>query len=120
MAAETTQKDFLAERITKLRLGRGVSEAKMSTDLGRGRGYINRITTGRGFPGYPELLMICRYFEMSPEDFFCTEDMTDGDRTLLHKLKRLPRREQDAIEEVVDRLLSAAEGKGTETGQNGA
>ena len=112
-AVETMRKSFLAERITKLRLGRGVSEAKMSTDLGRGRGYINRITTGRGFPGYPELLLICRYFEMSPEDFFCSEDLSDGDRTLFHKLKRLPKQDREAIEEVVDRLL-AASGTGTE------
>ncbi|MBO4484799.1 MAG: helix-turn-helix transcriptional regulator [Lachnospiraceae bacterium] len=113
-AVETMQKGFLAERITKLRLGRGVSEAKMSTDLGRGRSYINRITTGRGFPGYPELLLICRYFEMSPEDFFCSDDLSDGDRTLFHKLKRLTKREQDMIEEVVDRLLAASGKKADE------
>lgn len=109
MAAEAVRKSFLAERITKLRLRRGISEAKMSTDLGRGRGYINRITSGRGFPGYPEFLSICRYFGMSPEDFFCAEDISDGDRTLFRKLKRLTGQEQDMLEEVIDRLLRESE-----------
>ena len=35
---------FVRERITQLRMAKGVSEYKMSYDLGHSRGYINNIS----------------------------------------------------------------------------
>mgnify|MGYP000405466147 CR=1 FL=1 len=37
--------EFIRERITQLRLQKGVSEYKMSYDLGHSRGYINNISS---------------------------------------------------------------------------
>ena len=39
--------DFVRERITQLRLEKGVSEYQMSYDLGRSRGYIYNISSGK-------------------------------------------------------------------------
>lgn len=36
---------FVRERITKLRMQKGVSEYQMSYDLGHSRGYINNISS---------------------------------------------------------------------------
>ena len=42
--------EFIRERITQLRLQKGVSEYKMSYDLGHSRGYINNISSGKTLP----------------------------------------------------------------------
>lgn len=62
--------DYVQEKITALRLEKGISEYRMSYELGHSRGYINSITSGRSLPSMPEFLCICDYFNITPEDFF--------------------------------------------------
>ena len=62
--------EFVRERITQLRLQKGVSEYKMSYDLGHSRGYINNISSGKTLPSMTEFFAICDYFEITPIDFF--------------------------------------------------
>ncbi len=61
---------FVQERITQLRLQKGVSEYKMSYDLGHSRGYIYNISSGKTLPSMNEFFAICDYFEITPEAFF--------------------------------------------------
>ena len=61
---------FVRERITQLRLQKGVSEYKMSYDLGHSRGYINNITSGKALPSMAEFFAICEYFDITPIAFF--------------------------------------------------
>lgn len=61
---------FVRNRITQLRLQKGVSEYQMSYDLGRSRGYINNISSGKSLPSMSEFFSICEYFHISPSDFF--------------------------------------------------
>lgn len=65
--------EFVKERITQLRLQKGVSEYKMSYDLGHSRGYINNISSGKTLPSMTEFFAICDYFEITPIDFFNAE-----------------------------------------------
>lgn len=58
--------EFIRERITQLRLQKGVSEYKMSYDLGHSRGYINNISSGKTLPSMTEFLAICEYFGITP------------------------------------------------------
>lgn len=62
--------EFVRERITQLRLQKGVSEYKMSYDLGHSRGYINNISSGKTLPSMTEFFAICDYFGISPVEFF--------------------------------------------------
>ena len=62
--------DFVRQRITELRMKKGVSEYKMSTDLGHSRSYIQNIVSGRSAPSLQEFLYICEYLEVTPGDFF--------------------------------------------------
>ena len=62
--------DFVRERITQLRLEKGVSEYQMSYDLGRSRGYIYNISSGKSLPPMKEFLQICDYFNITPAQFF--------------------------------------------------
>jgi len=61
---------FVRERITQLRLQKGVSEYKMSYDLGHSRGYINNISSGKALPSMAEFFAVCEYFGISPIEFF--------------------------------------------------
>lgn len=61
---------FIRNRITQLRLQKGVSEYQMSYDLGHSRSYIYNISSGKSLPPMAEFLQICDYFEISPSLFF--------------------------------------------------
>lgn len=65
--------EFVRERITKLRIAKGVSEYQMSYDLGHSRGYINNISSGKSMPSLVEFFSICEYFEITPQAFFDAE-----------------------------------------------
>jgi len=65
--------NFIRNRITELRLKKGVSEYRMSSDIGHGKSYIQSISSGRSNPSLPEFLYICEYFGITPRDFFDDE-----------------------------------------------
>ena len=62
--------EFVRDRITQLRIQKGVSEYKMSYDLGHSRGYINNISSGKALPSLAEFFAICEYFGITPQEFF--------------------------------------------------
>ena len=61
--------NFVRERISELRMRKGVSEYQMSYDLGHSRGYVNNITSGKTLPSMSEFFVICDYFGITPEEF---------------------------------------------------
>lgn len=62
--------EFVRNRITQLRINKGISEYQLSYDLGHSRGYINNISSGKSLPSMSEFFAICDYFNISPVDFF--------------------------------------------------
>lgn len=77
--------DFVRSRITELRIQKGVSEYKMSMDLGHSKSYIQGISSGRALPSLPEFLYICDYFKITPKEFF---DEEVQDPVLINELLR--------------------------------
>lgn len=65
---------FVRDRITQLRLQKGVSEYQMSYDLGHSRGYVYNISSGKSLPPLTEFFSICEYFNITPSEFFKTEE----------------------------------------------
>lgn len=63
------QKDF-AQRLTALRMQRGVSARKMSELIGQSTGYINNIENGIGFPSMAVFFNICDFLGVAPAEFF--------------------------------------------------
>lgn len=78
--------DFVRQRITSLRMQKGVSEYKMSLDLGHSKSYIQSISSGRALPSLPELLYICEYFSIHPKDFFDEDNAFPMEREKLIQL----------------------------------
>ncbi len=65
--------NYIRQRMTELRLKKGVSEYKMSTDMGKSKGYIQSISSGRSMPSISEFLYMCEYFGVTPREFFDSE-----------------------------------------------
>lgn len=61
---------FIRDRISQLRIQKGVSEYQMSYDLGHSRSYIYNISSGKSLPPMAEFLQICDYFGITPSQFF--------------------------------------------------
>ena len=97
---------FIRDRITQLRIQKGVSEYKMSYDLGHSRGYINNISSGKTLPSMTEFFAICDYFEISPAEFFDTKTANSKlSRNVLELLGQLEQEDLELTLTNVQRLL---------------
>ncbi len=67
---------FIRDRISILRTKKGISEYKMSLDLGHSKSYVQSISAGRALPSLSEFLYICEYLGVTPKEFF-DEEATD-------------------------------------------
>jgi len=97
--------DFVARRITELRMKKDVSECQMSREMGHGRNYIQNITSGRAKPSLTEFMYICEYFGVTPSEFF-----DEGNKEpvmvqhALEGLKKLDARDLEVLIGLIDRL----------------
>ena len=98
--------EFARDRITQLRLRKGVSEYQMSYDLGHSRGYVYNISSGKALPPLKEFFAICDYFEITPKQFF---DDSSPSPELIQKavngMKQLNESDQLMILGIINRLL---------------
>ena len=82
--------DFIRQRITQLRVQKGVSEYQMGYDLGHSRSYMYNISSGKSLPPLPEFLEICDYLGTTPCQFF--DDSIENPallQTAIDELKKL-------------------------------
>lgn len=93
---------FIRDRISALRTKKGVSEYKMSYDLGHSKSYIQSISSGRALPSLSEFLYICEYLGVTPKEFF---DSDTKEPALLHQLNETAK---EMSEEDLTALLSVA------------
>ncbi len=81
---------YLRERITELRSQRGISEHRLSLELGKSGSYIRSITSGATLPSMKELFKLMAYFEVTPSEFFSGLQGKDTLRVVLgEKLRGL-------------------------------
>ena len=74
---------YLRERITELRDRKGISEHRLSLELGKSGSYIRSITSGATLPSMKELFNIMAYFEVSPSEFFIVVNRKNSLRAAL-------------------------------------
>ena len=77
--------DLLAERLSKLRVAKGISAREMSLALGQKESYINRIEKGKAMPAMQAFFYICEYLRVTPSEFFASEDDLRGNALMLAK-----------------------------------
>lgn len=88
---------YLRERLTSLRLEKGVSEHKMSLELGRSGSYIRSITSGIALPSVKELFNIFAYLEVTPTEFFSELEETDTRTKIYEQLRMM---DNDKLEKI--------------------
>ena len=73
----------LRERITKFREQKGVSESRMSRELGQSKCYLQQISSGKTLPSMGAFFRICEYLETLPIEFFWDDGI---DSIYMHEL----------------------------------
>ena len=73
----------LRERITKFREQKGVSESRMSIELGQSKCYLQQISSGKTLPSMGAFFRICEYLETLPIEFFWDDGI---DSIYMHEL----------------------------------
>ena len=66
--------DLFCERLTKLRLSKGVSAREMSLSIGQSPGYINNLENKKNFPTMGNFFYICHYLGVTPSEFFDSDN----------------------------------------------
>ena len=100
---------FIRDRITQLRLQKGVSEYQMSYDLGHSHSYIYNISSGKSLPPMAEFLQICDYFGISPSQFF--DDSSENPallQTATEELRKLNDADLMLMTRIIRRLNDAS------------
>lgn len=98
-----TYSDFFRKRLTELRIKKNVSEYQMSVAVGKSKGYVQQITSGRSLPSMAMFFEICDYLEISPLEFFDEKNREpDLVKTLAEKARPLER-------EKIETLITVAE-----------
>ena len=98
--------EFVRDRITSLRIQKGVSEYKMSYDLGHSRGYINNISSGKTLPSMTEFFAICEYFGITPMEFF--DSVTNNPKlkeSVIEAISKLNEEDLRLTLAIINRLL---------------
>lgn len=94
-----------AERLSQLRIQKGVSARDMSLSLGQSAGYINNIENKNNLPSMALFFYICEYFNITPKEFFDFDtEAPNLTSELLDEIKKLDYAETNHILAIVKDL----------------
>ncbi|MBP0977522.1 MAG: helix-turn-helix transcriptional regulator, partial [Oscillospiraceae bacterium] len=92
-------------RLSRLRLAKGVSARDMSLSIGQNPGYINNIENGKALPSMSLFFFICEYLGITPQEFFDFDseqpELLDN---VISNLKMLNKRQLKNIAEIAEDL----------------
>lgn len=95
-----------ALRLANLRMQKGVSAREMSLALGMNTSYINSIECGKALPAMKQFFYICDFLNVSPAEFFNTQQKHPNKLTQLNKdLQKLNAKELENISAIVKSLI---------------
>lgn len=94
--------EWFYNRVTELRIQKGVSARDMSLSLGQSESYINKIENRRTLPSFTGFIYICEYFGLTPGEFFNQKSASPAKtRELMHELEKLTPAQTEHILQVV-------------------
>ena len=97
-------KQEFSERLSALRINKGVSARDMSLSIGQSPGYINNIENGVNYPSMQTFFYICDYLEITPKEFF------DSDTVNPKKVSELIEATKGLSSDQLSNLISLAKG----------
>ena len=98
--------EWFYQRLTQLRLQKGVSARDMSLSLGQSESYINKIENRRTLPSFTGFLYICEYLGVTPKEFF-DSDIPEPQMVchLMKLAKQLPADDLAVLINMAERLI---------------
>ena len=94
--------EWIPERISELRIQKGISARDMSLSLGQSESYINKIENRRTLPSMLGFLYICDFFCISPKEFFNAKSSSPQKvNALLADIEKLSSTQIDHIHQIV-------------------
>lgn len=63
-------KKKFCQRLSELRMQKGISARDMSLSMGQSDSYINKIENRKSLPSMENFFVICEYLGIEPKDFF--------------------------------------------------
>lgn len=94
--------EWFYQRLSELRIQKGVSARDMSLSLGQSESYINKIENRRTLPSFTGFLYICEYLGITPQDFFNTNSAApQKTKELLCAIEKLSPDQTDHVLQIV-------------------
>lgn len=98
--------DEFSIRLAQLRTAKGVSARDMSLSVGQNAGYIHDIENGKAMPSMSSFLFICEYLNVTPSEFFDTDNKyPEKLNSLITLLKKLNDKQLESITSIVSDLV---------------
>lgn len=98
--------DNLSNRISQLRLVKGVSAREMSIAIGQNENYINGLENGKTLPSMLAFFYICEYLEITPSEFFDYQCASPAQTSnLISKIQTLDTNDLELVESIIDRII---------------
>ena len=97
---------WFAERLTQLRMEKGVSARDMSLSLGQSESYINKIENRRTMPSMTGFFYICEYLGIEPKAFFDAQIASPSKSALISDaIGKLPPEKAEHILQIINDLV---------------
>ena len=94
---------WFSERLTHLRMEKGVSARDMSLSLGQSESYINKIENRRTMPSMTGFFYICEYLGIAPNEFFDTQTSSPGKASeIIQAIGKLSAAKADHILQIIN------------------
>lgn len=95
---------FFAKRVSRLVAQKGISEYRISTELGQCKTYIGKITSGKIYPSMTSFLALCDYFEITPIEFFDPK-LNKESVNLIHSILKLSAKDKETVKDIVNAFI---------------
>lgn len=93
------------ERLSSLRIDKGVSARDMSLTLGQSAGYINSLENQKAYPSMQVFFYICEFLGVTPSEFFDPDNKHPQEyKEIIEALNKLDRETLEQIKAIIIKL----------------
>ena len=98
--------ELFHDRLTKLRVSKGVSQREMSLSMGQSEGYITKMESTDALPSMRTFFYICDYLGVAPKEFF--DDEIKHPEIIAEIVERLNRLDSDQLLNILQMITYIA------------
>lgn len=104
---DNSYEEKFAQRLSELRMKKGVSAREMSLSLGQNGNYINHIENRQVLPSMFAFFNICDYLDITPQEFFAFDNPAPQCyNEILTDLKKLSELERSSLQTIIQSMAN--------------